>query len=73
MVPCHLSLGLQMIDAWGGWLLFQDLLDACKAVGDKHGASIPTVGVRFILDQVSPAGVRFIQDQVILVEDPKAG
>lgn len=47
----------QMIDAWGGWLLFQDLLAVLKRVADKHGASIANVGVRSILDRPAVAGV----------------
>src|SRR5712692_5070283 len=27
----------QMIDAWGGWTLFQELLAALKRIADKHG------------------------------------
>lgn len=27
----------QMVDAWGGWDLFQELLAALKGVADKHG------------------------------------
>jgi aryl-alcohol dehydrogenase-like predicted oxidoreductase len=47
----------QMIDAWGGWALFQDLLAALKATADQHGASIATVGARLILDRPAVAGV----------------
>lgn len=43
--------GLQMIDAWGGWNLFQDLLQTLKKVASKHGVSIAAVAVRYILDQ----------------------
>ena len=41
-----------MVDAWGGWSLFQTLLQTLKRVATKHGVSIPTVAVRYILDQV---------------------
>lgn len=37
-----------MIDAWGGWSLFQDLLRAAKQVADKHGVSMANVAVRYI-------------------------
>jgi hypothetical protein len=43
----------QMVDAWGGWSLFQELLKTLKNVALKHGVSVPTVAVRYILDQVS--------------------
>lgn len=41
-----------MIDAWGGWSLFQALLRILKTVATKHGVSISTVAVKYILDQV---------------------
>ena len=47
----------QMIDAWGGWALFQDLLAAMKCVADKHGASIANVGTRYVLTRPAVAGV----------------
>ncbi|HLI80705.1 MAG TPA: aldo/keto reductase, partial [Candidatus Binataceae bacterium] len=46
-----------MIDAWGGWALFQQLLGALKPIADKHRASIANVGVRYILDSPAVAGV----------------
>lgn len=45
-----------MIDAWGGWNLFQELLNALKPIADKHGVTIPNVAVRYILDQPAVAG-----------------
>ena len=47
----------QMIDAWGGWSLFQDLLVTLKSIADKHGVSIANVAVRYILDRPAVAGV----------------
>lgn len=41
-----------MVDAWGGWSQFQVLLQTLKKVAAKHGVSIPTVAVKYILDQV---------------------
>lgn len=46
-----------MIDAWGGWGLFQELLAALKQVADKHAVSLANVAVRYILDQPAVAGV----------------
>ncbi len=46
----------QMVDAWGGWELFQELLAELKAIADKHGASIANVSVRYILDRPAIAG-----------------
>jgi aryl-alcohol dehydrogenase-like predicted oxidoreductase len=47
----------QMIDAWGGWSLFQELLAALKPVADRHGVGIANVGVRYVLDRPAVAGV----------------
>ena len=47
----------QMVNAWGGWSLFQELLTSLKAVADKHGASIANVAARYILDRPAVAGV----------------
>ncbi|KAI3832693.1 hypothetical protein MKW98_002239 [Papaver atlanticum] len=46
----------RMVDAWGGWGLFQTLLQTLKTVANKHGVSIPTVAVKYVLDQQSVAG-----------------
>ena len=47
----------QMVDAWGGWAPFQDLLVTLKGIADKHGASIANVATRYILDRPTVAGV----------------
>ena len=47
----------QMVEAWGGWGLFQDLLSALKHVADKHGVSIANIAVRYILDRPAVGGV----------------
>lgn len=47
----------QMINAWGGWPLFQRLLTTLKVIADKHGVSIANVAVRYILNQPAVAGV----------------
>ena len=46
-----------MVDAWGGWSLFQELLSVLKQIATKHGVSIPNVAVRYILDKPAVAGV----------------
>jgi aryl-alcohol dehydrogenase-like predicted oxidoreductase len=46
-----------MVDAWGGWEVFQELLTVLKPIADKHQASIANVGVRYVLDQPGVAGV----------------
>ncbi len=46
-----------MIDTWGGWKLFQELLLTLKQIADKHQVSISNVAVRYILDQPTVGGV----------------
>ncbi|XP_020421689.1 L-glyceraldehyde 3-phosphate reductase isoform X3 [Prunus persica] len=46
----------RMVDAWGGWSLFQALLQTLKGIASKHGATIPNVAVKYILDQQAVAG-----------------
>ena len=47
----------QMVDAWGGWDLFQRLLTALRAIADKHDVSIANVASRYILEQPAVAGI----------------
>lgn len=47
----------QVIDAWGGWSLFQELLRALKPLAERHGVSIANIATRYILDRPSVAGV----------------
>lgn len=47
----------KMIDMWGGWGLFQELLSALKQVAIKHQASVANVAARYILDRPAVAGV----------------
>jgi aryl-alcohol dehydrogenase-like predicted oxidoreductase len=46
-----------MIDAWGGWALFQELLAVLKPVAEKHGVGITNIGARYVLDRPAVAGV----------------
>ncbi|WOL17741.1 flagellar radial spoke protein 5 [Canna indica] len=46
----------RMVDAWGGWNLFQSLLQTLKKVASKHGVSISAVAVKYILNQPSVGG-----------------
>lgn len=46
-----------MIDQWGGWTLFQELLKVLKQIATKHNVSIANVAVRYILDKPTVAGV----------------
>ena len=47
----------KMIDAWGGWNLFQELLSTLKGIAQKHNVSIANVASRYILDKPAVAGV----------------
>jgi aryl-alcohol dehydrogenase-like predicted oxidoreductase len=47
----------RMIDGWGGWALFQELLEVLKQIADKYRVSIANIGVRYILDRTGVAGV----------------
>jgi len=47
----------QMIDAWGGWELFQELLSTLKGIAGKHEASIANIAVRYILERPAVDGV----------------
>lgn len=46
-----------MIDAWGGWQLFQELLTMLKSIAEKHRVSIANIAVRYVLEQPAVAGV----------------
>ena len=46
-----------MIDAWGGWTLFQELLGVLKPIADKHRASVANIGTCYVLDRPAVAGV----------------
>ncbi|MCT8997426.1 aldo/keto reductase [Chelativorans intermedius] len=40
-----------IIDEFGPWDLFQELLGVLKATGDRHGVSLSSVATRWVLDQ----------------------
>src|SRR5207245_10325406 len=46
-----------MIDAWGGWKLFQELLSILDAIAKKHSVSIANIATKYILDKPVVAGV----------------
>ena len=47
----------QMVDAWGGWDLFQELLVTLEDIAGRHGVSMADVAVRYVLDRPAVAGV----------------
>jgi len=46
-----------IIDEFGGWDLFQSLLETLRRVADRHGASIANVASRYVLELPLVAGV----------------
>jgi aryl-alcohol dehydrogenase-like predicted oxidoreductase/enamine deaminase RidA (YjgF/YER057c/UK114 family) len=47
----------RFIRAAGGWQAFQGVLRALRGVAARHGASLPNVACRYVLDQPSVAAV----------------
>ena len=45
-----------IIDEFGSWELFQQLLSVLQSVGDKHGVALSSVATRWVLDQPQVAG-----------------
>jgi aryl-alcohol dehydrogenase-like predicted oxidoreductase len=46
-----------IIDDFGGWELFQKLLQVLASIGRKHGVSVTVVATRHVLDRPHVAGV----------------
>ena len=44
-----------IVDEFGGWAAFQELLRALKAIADRHGVQLSTVAIRWVLDQPAVA------------------
>ncbi len=57
LVTASLQKYKNMIDAWGGWQLFQELLSVLDIVAEKHHSSIANVATKFVLDKPEVAGV----------------
>jgi aryl-alcohol dehydrogenase-like predicted oxidoreductase len=47
----------KMIDAWGGWPLFQELLSTLNRIAQKYDVGIANVATRYILDKPAVVGV----------------
>jgi aryl-alcohol dehydrogenase-like predicted oxidoreductase len=45
-----------IIEDFGGWSLFQDLLATLQGIGRKHGVSLTAVATRWVLDRPGVAG-----------------
>jgi len=46
-----------IIDEFGGWRLFQQLLQALRTIALRHGVDIATVASRYVLERPQVAGV----------------
>jgi len=57
LTTASLSKYKHVVDAWGGWELFQELLLTLKGIADRHRVSIADVAIRYILDRPAVAGV----------------
>lgn len=47
----------KMIDVWGGWSLFQELLSTLNRIAQRYNVSIANIATRYILDKPAVAGV----------------
>lgn len=47
----------QMIDAWGNWELFQELLSKMSEIAKAHNSTIANVACRYVLDKPEVAGI----------------
>jgi aryl-alcohol dehydrogenase-like predicted oxidoreductase len=57
LITASLQKYKNMIDTWGGWALFQELLAVLKEIADRHRVSIANIAVRYVLDRPAVAGV----------------
>ncbi|KAB8304042.1 hypothetical protein EYC80_005388 [Monilinia laxa] len=49
MTPSHRKY-FEMINIWGGWILFQELLAILASISRKHGVPVSSVAIRWVLD-----------------------
>ncbi|KAK5894360.1 hypothetical protein CesoFtcFv8_011059 [Champsocephalus esox] len=57
LYTASLSKYKNMIDSWGGWSLFQDLLIVLETVARTHDCSVASVATRYVLDRPAVGGV----------------
>ncbi|MCV0392380.1 MAG: aldo/keto reductase [Nitrosopumilus sp.] len=57
LITASLQKYKNMIDVWGGWSLFQELLHILDNIAKKHNCSIANIATRYILDKPQVAGV----------------
>ncbi|XP_041859362.1 uncharacterized oxidoreductase At1g06690, chloroplastic-like isoform X2 [Melanotaenia boesemani] len=57
LYTASLSKYKNMIDTWGGWSLFQDLLITLETIAKRHDCSVASVATRYVLDRPAVGGV----------------
>ncbi len=57
LITASLQKYKNMIDVWGGWELFQELLLVLDGIAKKYNSSIANIATKFILDKPQVAGV----------------
>ena len=57
LITASLEKYYNMINAWGGWKLFQELLSVIDSIAKKHDCSIANIATRYILDKPQVSGV----------------
>ncbi|XP_029361779.1 uncharacterized protein LOC115045931 isoform X1 [Echeneis naucrates] len=57
LYTASLSKYKNVIDTWGGWNLFQDLLVTLETVAKRHDCSLASVATRYVLDCPAVGGV----------------
>ncbi|XP_074537822.1 uncharacterized protein LOC141799477 [Halichoeres trimaculatus] len=57
LYTASLSKYMNMINIWGGWSLFQDLLATLDMISKRHNCSLSSVATRYVLDLPAVGGV----------------
>nr|XP_040050337.1 uncharacterized oxidoreductase At1g06690, chloroplastic-like [Gasterosteus aculeatus aculeatus]XP_040050338.1 uncharacterized oxidoreductase At1g06690, chloroplastic-like [Gasterosteus aculeatus aculeatus]XP_040050340.1 uncharacterized oxidoreductase At1g06690, chloroplastic-like [Gasterosteus aculeatus aculeatus] len=57
LYTASLSKYKNVINSWGGWSLFQDLLVALETAARRHDCSVASVATRYVLDRPAVGGV----------------
>lgn len=57
LYTASLSKYMNMINTWGGWSLFQDLLVTLDNISKRHNCSLSSVATRYVLDLPAVGGV----------------
>lgn len=57
LYTASLSKYKNMIDTWGGWSFFQELLFSLGTIAKRHDCSLASVATRYVLDRPAVGGV----------------